>query len=280
MSTEILTSGLCFGEGPRWHNGALWLSDMHALQVIRISRTGTVEPIVDVPNRPSGLGWLPNGELLVVSMRDRKILRWNGAELSTHADLAGLASFDCNDMVVDAKGRAYVGNFGFDLHAKEAPRPAELICVEPSGSARVVADDLAFPNGTVISADGSTLIVAESWGRRLTAFNIDAAGDLGNRRTWAELPDGAVPDGICLDCEGGIWSASPTSNECVRQLQGGEVTHRFPVDQGAYACALGGTEGDTLFILTAGSSDPEECRRERSGRIETIAAPFAHAGYP
>jgi sugar lactone lactonase YvrE len=283
MRTQVLIDGLCFGEGPRWHAGALWLSDMHAHQVLRVSEAGIATVIVEVPGQPSGLGWLPadrGGDLLVVSMVDRRVLRWNGMTLAAHADLAALASFHCNDMVVDASGRAYVGNFGFDLHARAAPRPAELVCVEPDGRARVVARDLMFPNGSVITPDGRTLIVAESWGARLTAFDLLDNGDLANRRVWATLPDGAVPDGICLDEAGGVWSASPSSNECVRQVEGGQVTHRVTVDQGAFACMLGGSDGRTLFVLTAADSDPAACRARRSARIETVTAPYAHAGLP
>jgi sugar lactone lactonase YvrE len=233
-----------------------------------------------VPKWPSGLGWLPDGDLLVVSMTDRRLLRFDGSMLRLHADLADLASFHCNDMVVDASGRAYVGNFGFDLHAQKKPRPAELICVEPDGSARVVARDLRFPNGTVITPDGRTLIVGESWGACLTAFDIAPEGGLDNRRVWAEQPDGALPDGICLDAEGGIWLASPSTNECLRQVEGGEITHRVALAQGAFACMLGGDDGRTLFILTAASSDPDDCRRLRSGTIETCRAPYPHAGWP
>ena len=190
MQTDILLEGLCFPEGPRWRDGALWFSDMHDQRVKRMTADGAVADVCTVPHWPSGLGWLPDGTLLVVSMTDRRVLRWDGERLALHADLSDLASFHCNDMVVDAHGRAYVGNFGFDLHAQKKPRPAELICVEPDGAARVVADDLQFPNGTVITPDGGTLIVGESWGARLTAFDILPNGDLGNRRVWAEQPDG------------------------------------------------------------------------------------------
>jgi sugar lactone lactonase YvrE len=280
MQTTVILSGLCFGEGPRWHEGALWFSDMHAREVVRMTPDGCREAVCRVEGSPSGLGWLPDGDMLVVSMTDRQVLRWDGSRLHRHADLSALASFHCNDMVVDAAGRAYVGNFGFDLHAGAAPQPAELICVEADGAARVAARDLAFPNGTVITPDGDTLIVAESWGRRLSAFAIDANGDLSQRRTWATLPEGALPDGICLDAAGGVWSASPSSNECIRQLEGGEVTHRVGVDQGAFACMLGGGDGRSLYILTAGSSVPEECRATRSGRVEVWQAPYPHAGLP
>ncbi len=275
---QRLADGLCFGEGPRWRDGALWVSDMHAHEVLRITPDGAKTRIVTVENRPSGLGWLPDGDLLVVSMTDRAVLRYDGERLHLHADLSGLASFHCNDMIVDHLGRAYVGNFGFDLAARATPAPAELICVEPDGSARVVAEELMFPNGAVITPDGNTLIVAETFGARLTAFDIQANGDLGNRRLWAELPKGAVPDGICLDARGGIWSASPTTCECIRQEEGGEITHRIEVEQGAYACMLGGPTGATLYILTADSSDPEECRSSRRGRIEYCPAPYPTAG--
>jgi sugar lactone lactonase YvrE len=280
MQTNILVKGLAFGEGPRWHDGALWLSDMHKHQVLRISSEGVCEVVVEIPQQPSGLGWLPDGDLLVVSMVDRRLLRWDGSRLTEHANLMDLASFHCNDMVVDQAGRAYVGNFGFDLHAQKPPKPAALICVEPDGTPRIVADDLMFPNGTVITPDGRTLIIGESWGARLTAFDLDDHGNLSRRRVWAELPDGALPDGVCLDEAGGIWSASPSTNECLRQIEGGEITHRVAVDQGAFACMLGGANGTTLHILTAGTSDPDECRKTLSGRIETWEAPYRHAGLP
>lgn len=280
MQTDILLSGLCFPEGPRWHDGALWLSDMHAREVLRVDADGRAESVCSVEHWPSGLGWLPDGDLLVVSMTDRRVLRWDGRALTGYANLAELASFHCNDMVVDAFGRAYVGNFGFDLHAQNNPRPAELVLVEAEGSCRVVARDLQFPNGTVITPDGATLVVGESWGARLSAFDVLPDGGLGNRRVWAALPDGALPDGICLDEAGGIWVASPSTNECLRLTEGGTITHRVVLDQGAFACMLGGPDGRTLHIATASSSDPDECRRQRSGRIEVWQAPYAHAGFP
>ena len=277
MKTEILARGLCFPEGPRWRDGKLWCSDMHAGEVITVDADGTVTPIVAVANAPSGLGWLPNGDLLVVSMTDRRLLAWDGEALRTHADLSELASFHLNDMVVDADGWACVGNFGFDLHAQKKPSAAELIAVDADGAARVAADNMLFPNGAVITPEGDQLIVAETWGARLTAFDRDADGTLANRRIWATLADGGVPDGICLDEAGGIWVASPSTNECLRLIEGGEVTHRVSTDQGAFACMLGGT---TLHILTCSTSDPEACRKKRSGRIEVVEAPYAGAGFP
>lgn len=278
--SATLIDGLCFGEGPRWHDGRLWFSDMHDHWVIAVDESGATERIVEIEHCPSGLGWDTQGNLLIVSMNDRRLLRWDGAELTEVADLSNLASFYCNDMVVDGAGRAYVGNFGFDLHAGATPSDAELVRVDPDGTTTVVARDLGFPNGTVITPDASTLIVAESFAARLTAFDIDASGDLDNRRVWAQLPTGVVPDGICLDDHYGIWLASPTSNECMRVEAGGEITHRVALSTSAYACMLGGGDGCTLFVLTAQGSGPDETRASRSGRIELARAPYAHAGLP
>lgn len=278
--SEALIDGLCFGEGPRWHEGALWLSDMHAREVLRVTPDGNRESVVKVPGWPSGLGWLPNGDLLIVAMTERRVLRYDGTNLTEHANLESLASFHCNDMVVDASGRAWVGNFGFDIFTRGTERKgAELIRVDPDGSARVVADDLAFPNGTVITPDGTTLIVGETMGGKLTAFDITPDGALTNRRLWAEL-DGAAPDGICLDEAMGIWVASPPTNEVLRVEQGGKITDRIAVDRGAFACMLGGVDGRTLFTLTSGSSVPEICAEERSAMVVTDEVTHARAGWP
>jgi sugar lactone lactonase YvrE len=285
MTTELspettLTEGLCFGEGPRWHDGRLWFSDMHAHWVLALDEAGVCERIVEVPACPSGLGWDPEGRLLIVSMEDRRLLRWDGSTLSTFADLSTLAAFHCNDMVVDRQGRAYVGNFGFDLHGGASPTLTDLILVEADGAPRVVASELGFPNGTVITPDGATLIVAETFAAKLTAFDISPSGDLSNRRVWAELPSGALPDGICLDDHDGIWVASPSSNECLRIEAGGAVTHRVGLDRGAFACMLGGADDRTLFMLTAKDSDPDATKAQRSGRVETVRAPHPRAGLP
>mgnify|MGYP001817359875 FL=1 len=278
MAEQILIDNLCFGEGPRWHDSALWLSDMHDRKVLKVQPDGSAETVVELPDdEPSGLGWLPDGDLLIVSMGKRQLLRFDGHALKLHADLSNLASWHCNDMVVDAAGRAYVGNFGFDLHSGAEPKPAELIRVDPDGVATVEDDEVLFPNGTIITPDGKTLIVAESFGGHLTAFDIGADGSLSNKRLWAKLPEGAIPDGICLDQQGGIWSASPTSNDCIRQLEGGEVTHRIELDRGAFACMIGGA---SLYILTASSSHPDECRANRDARVEVYEAPYAGVGWP
>ena len=280
MTPTTLLTGLCFGEGPRWHEGRLYFSDMHAHRVLSVGDDAQPETVVEVEHCPSGLGWTPSGDLLVVSMTDRHLLRYDGKRLSNVADLSSLASFHCNDMVVDDLGRAYIGNFGFDLHAGSTFKPAELIRVDPDGSARVVATDMAFPNGTVITPDGRTLIVGESFAGRLTAFDIAADGALSARRVWAQLPQGTVPDGICLDAADGIWVASPATRECVRVEQGGRITHRVGLEDQAFACMLGGADRRTLFILTASSSEPDACRRNRDGRIQVVTAPYPGAGLP
>jgi sugar lactone lactonase YvrE len=276
---KVLIDGLAFPEGPRWHDGKLYFSDMHAHQVIALDVAGNREVVCEVPARPSGLGWLPDGRMLVVSMTDRKLMRLDRDGLKPAAELRQFAPFDCNDMVVDARGRAYVGNFGFDLHAGETPRGTTLVMAGPDGAARVVAEQLMFPNGMVITPDARTLIVGETFGRRLTAFDIGADGSLANRRVWAELGN-SLPDGICLDAENAIWVACPTASEVIRVKQGGEVAERIKVDTDAFACMLGGPDGRTLFIATAPNSDPEKCRATRGGRIETTHVEVPRAGLP
>jgi sugar lactone lactonase YvrE len=271
-TSDILLKGLEFPEGPRWREGKLWFSDMQAYRVMTVDLLGNAEVVLEMPGNPSGLGWLPDGRLLVVSMSDRRLLRLDPDGLTEVADLSALASYTCNDMVVDKKGRAYVGNFGFD-HINEPMKPAEIILVTPDGDARIVADGLAFPNGTVITPDDQTLIVGETYGGRLTAFDIQPDGALTNRRVWADLDDGVFPDGICLDAEGAVWVASPVGSEVLRVLEGGEVTRRIAVSTQAYACMLGGPDRRTLFIATSGQV-------EGSGCIEIIEIDVPGAGLP
>lgn len=277
---DVVLDGLAFPEGPRWHDGRLWFSDMHAHEVLALDiDSGKARTMLEVSNAPSGLGWLPDGTLLVVSMEDRKVLRLTDDGLVEHADLSPWATFHCNDMVVDALGRAYVGNFGFDLHERADPVPATMVRVDPDGTASPAAEDLNFPNGTVITPDGRTLVVGESFAGCLTAFDIADDGSLSNRRVWAQL-EGAVPDGICLDAEGAIWVASPTSNDVLRVREGGEVADRVAIDSGAYACMLGGDDRRTLLVCTSDSSDPVECARQRGGRIESMRVDVPGAGLP
>jgi len=278
--TKVLIDGLCFPEGPRWHEGRFWFSDMHDKRVLRAGLDGSVETVVRVPERPSGLGWLPDGRLLVVSMRDRRLLRLDPDGLTCIADLGHIATFDTNDMVVDRQGRAYVGNFGFDLVGGEKPRTTSLARVDLDGSVRVAATDLMFPNGTVITPDDRTLIVGESFGNRLTAFDKAPDGTLSNRRVFAALEGGGVPDGIALDAEGAIWVASPLTNECLRVHEGGRVSRRIQGTTLPYACALGGRDRRTLFLCTAATHDPAECVAQRSGKIEVVDVDVPGAGWP
>ena len=277
--TPFLTQ-LAFPESPRWHDGALWFSDFYTHKVQRVDLLGRAETVVTVPGQPSGLGWLPDGRLLLVSMTDRQLLRLDGVVLNQVADLSEMAPFHCNDMVVDRHGRAYIGNFGFDLAARQPPHPTGLILVEPDGRARVVADDLLFPNGTVITPDGRTLIIAESFGSRLTAFDVAGDGSLSRRRVWAELIK-AAPDGICIDVQGAIWVASPTSREVLRVREGGEVTHRMATPGQAVACMLGGPQRRTLFVLTTKVTLPAtESLRLRPGAIHILPVDVPGAGWP
>lgn len=274
-----LIDGLIFAEGPRWHNDKLWFSDMHDRKICTVDLAGNLDIVHQAAQDTSGLGWAADGSLLFVSMPDRRLMKLGEDGASEVADLSALASFHCNDMIVDKQGRAYVGNFGFDLHGGADHTPANLIMVNIDGSVSIAASDLMFPNGMVISADDKTLIVAETFGACLTAFDISDDGSLSNRRLWAELSP-AVPDGICLDAEGAIWVASPSTNEVIRVLEGGEISDRLAVDTNAFACMLGGQDGKTLFVLTAEESNPVVLQGKRTGKIETITVAVAAAGRP
>ena len=276
---EVLADGFAFLEGPRWRDGLLWFSDMHADRVQTIDGGGAVETIVEVPGQPSGLGWLPDGTGLVVSMTDRALMRFGPGGLERHADLSAIATYHCNDMVVDAQGRAYVGNFGSDFEGGGTPQQAVMALVLPDGTARAVAEDLSFPNGSVITPDGRTLIVGETFAGRLTAFDVADDGALSNRRVYAQL-QGAVPDGICLDAEGAVWVASPVSREVLRVREGGEVSQRIATETMAIACMLGGDDRRTLYVLTSPSTNREECRKQRAARIETARVDVPGAGLP
>lgn len=273
MTTRIILEGLSFGEGPRWHDGKLWFSDFYRHGVFTVGVDGGEEQVLDVPTQPSGLGWLPNGDLLIVSMTDRTLLRRaSDGSVSAYADLSDVAGGNCNDMVVAADGTAYVGNFGVDR------QPGTLAIVSPEGVVRAGPDEMHFANGTVITPDGSTLIIGESMAGRLTAFDIDDNGDLGGRRVWADLA-GGIPDGICLDEEGGIWVADPRNAACFRVLEGGEVTDRLELELNCFACMLGGDDRKTLFMITAPTSG-DKAAATRAGRIETVRVDVPGAGLP
>jgi sugar lactone lactonase YvrE len=285
----VIRDGVYFGEGPRWHDGRLWYSDFFDHAVHAVDVDGNDERMLEIDDRPSGLGWMPDGSMLIVSMTRRQVLRWDGTGSPTlHADLSALAPFHCNDMVVDASGRAYVGNFGFDLdafaHDPSGPiKPVNTVVVrvDTDGRASVAAGDLGFPNGTVITPDGRTLVVGESFARRLTAFDIAADGALSSRRVWADLSAiDVAPDGICLDADGAIWVANPFGPQCVRVAEGGQKLDEVTTSMTAYACMLGGPEGRHLFVLTAPTSDAERAAAAPLGAIEVIEVDVPHAGLP
>ncbi len=288
LRTTVLLDGLDSPEGPRWHDGKLWFSDTGMKQVMTVDLNGNAETVVNVQGHPSGLGWLPDGRLLVVSMTDQRLLRLDSRGLVEVADLSELASFVLNDMVVDQQGRAYIGNFGYAFSdPKATPKLAELVLVLPDGDARVVAYEMAFPNGSVITPDGRTLIVAESFAARLTAFDIGPGGSLTRRRIWAQFDDRGFdpqldfdricPDGICLDAEGAVWVASPSGNaEVIRVLEGGEITHRVEVETQPFAAMLGGPDRRILFVCTSIFGD----RPPGSGRIEIVQVDVPGAGLP
>jgi sugar lactone lactonase YvrE len=272
LKSEILIDGLLFPECPRWRDNKLWFSDMEAREILTSDMTGNVEFLLDVPNRPSGLGWLPDGTLVIVSMEDRKLLRFDSKSVQTYADLSKLATYHLNDMVIDDQGRAYVGNFGFDYFHNAPFVPAELILVSPNGDAKVIMRDMAFPNGSVITPDNKTFIVGETFAARLTAFDIEKDGSLTGKRIWANLKS-LAPDGICLDEKGGIWVTAPGRGRVVRVLEGGMITHIVKVENDAYACILGGPDRKTLFIATS-------THERNKGRIEFVQVEYAGAGLP
>ena len=280
MTPQLLADGFIFLEGPRWHDGKLWVSDMFAEKVLTVDAQGNTEFVATVPQRPSGLGFLPDGRLLIVSMHDKKLLRQDPNGLAEVADVSSLVQGDINDMVVDAQGRSYIGSFGYDMMGGEDAQPANIVMVTPDGQARVVADGLSFPNGSVISPDGGTFIVAESFANCLTAFHIADDGSLSDRRVFAQLGE-ATPDGICLDAEGAVWVSSFGGGEFIRVKDGGEVTHRVPVpDKRAVACMLGGEGRQTLFMLTAATTLEELAQGKSRASIETVRVEVPGAGLP
>ena len=289
--TRVLTGGIYFGEGPRWHDGRLWFSDFYAHAVKSVSLSGDLRTEFEIDDQPSGLGWMPDGSMLIVSMTKRQVLKRSpDGKISLHADLGHIATYHCNDMVVDAAGGAYVGNFGFDLDAAIVARgvpdvlanhpTAKLAYVSPDGQARVVAEDMHFPNGPVMTPDGKTLILGETLSANLTAFDIGDNGELSNRRVWAPTSP-AVPDGICLDAEGAIWIANPIAPQCVRIAAGGAVLEIIETGgQLCFACMLGGDDGKTLFMVVADSADHDAAAKAPTGKILVASVDSPRAGRP
>ncbi|MDP1821531.1 MAG: SMP-30/gluconolactonase/LRE family protein [Acidimicrobiales bacterium] len=275
-----LIGGLDFGEGPRWHEGLLWYSDFYQRAIYTVTPEGSRTAVfADLDDQPSGLGWLPDGRLLVVSMRNQKVLRDDGGTLVVHADLSGVAGGLCNDMVVDARGNAYVGNFGFDYFGSAEFQAADLALVRPDGTVEVAAQGLRFPNGSVITPDGTTLVVGETYGGGYQAFQINDDATLGPARQWAAI-EGSAPDGCTLDADGGIWFSDPLSSQLVRAIEGGEITHRVPTPMPTFACALGGGDGRTLYVLCAPSSREQEAAGKGEGVVLTVRVDSPHAGLP
>ena len=276
---HTLLTGLAFGESPRWHDDRLWFSNWVAQEIVAVDLEGKSEVIARVPfpSFPFSIDWLPDGRLLLVSASDRPLLRREpDGELVTHAIL----SRGWNEIVVDGRGNAYINGVGFDLLAGEAFAPGIIVLVTPDGSARRVADGIAFPNGMAVTPDNQTLIVAESYARRLTAFDIEEDGSLSNRRVWADLGDG-VPDGICLDAEGAVWYGDVPNKRCVRVREGGEVLQTIDLDRGCFACMLGGVDNRTLFMMAAEWGGPAAmAEAPRTGQVLTAQAPAPHAGWP
>jgi sugar lactone lactonase YvrE len=287
--STTLIDGLYFGESPRWHDGRLWYSDFYDQAVKSVDLQGDTRLELQLDEQPSGLGWLPDGRLLVVCMESLALMRLEKDDLVLHADLSQYSKHLCNDMVVDKQGTAYVGNFGFNLDEEMQTRGVEsviadhpkanIVKVTPQGDVSIATVDMSFPNGSVISADGKTLIVAETLGLRLTAFDILENGCLNNRREWAAT-GARVPDGICLNADGNIWVANAVSNECVLFAPGGEVLEIVNTSQNCYACMLGGDDGKILFMLTAQSSQAKIVSVTRAGKIEVANVASPGAGRP
>lgn len=250
---EIIAKNLFFPESARWHDGAFWFSDIGGLKVHRVGPGGALETIAEVENQPSGLGWLPDGRLLVVSMKDQRLLRLESGKLVQHADMSGVALHWCNDMVVDRAGRAYVGCLGAHIEPGHPPTPAPLVRVDPDGRVSMAAADLMFPNGVVVTRNGGQLIVAETAAHRLTKFDVDAQGALSNRRILSQI-DKAWPDGICIDAEDAIWAADPFHKRVIRVRQDGVLDRAIDLDGATpMACALGGSDGRTLMVCVVPS---------------------------
>lgn len=280
---RTLMTGLTFGESPRWHDGRLWFSNWVAQEIIAVDVEGNSEIVMRVPfsTFPFSLAWLPDGRLLMASGSDRPLvcLEPNGS-LLTYADTSAVSKSGWNEIVVDGRGNAYVNGAGFDMMAGEPFAPGIIALVTPDRVVREVANDIHFPNGMAVTPDNSTLVVAESYGRRLTAFDIAGDGRLTNRRVWADLKDGA-PDGICFDAENAIWYADVPNKRCVRVREGGRVLQTVKVDRGCFACMLGGADRTTLFVLAAQWRGPEKMTDgSRTGKLLTVRVTVPGAGWP
>lgn len=293
---QVLFEGGCFFEGPRWRDGVWWVSDFYRHQIATYGTDGTETVRFEVPTQPSGLGWLSDGSLIVASMTDRTVRREVDGELDVLADLSHLAGGHLNDLVVDRNDHVFVGNFGFDLMGGAPVRSADLVRVDPDGSAVIAATDLAFPNGAVITPDGSTLIVGETMGNRYSAFDLAADGTLTNRRDWATFGPavegedvgellgaaGVAPDGCSLDADGNIWVADALGARAILVAPGGAILDeiRVPGDLGVFACQLGGEDGRTLLLCAAPDFFEHNRAAAREAVLFTTRVESPHAGLP
>jgi sugar lactone lactonase YvrE len=280
---KTLLTGLAFGESPRWHDGRLWVADWSAHELVTVDPDGNRAVNLQVPFAPFtfSIDWLPDGRLLIVSGGAQPLLRQEpDGSLVPHADLAALDATGWNEIVVDGRGNAYCDFVGFNLMTGEPPAPGSIALARPDGSAQVVADGLMFPNGMAVTADGGTLIVAESYANQLTAFDIAESGELTNRRIWAKLGDDH-PDGICIDAQGAVWFADVSNKHCVRVREGGEVLQTVSADRGCFACTLGGEDGRTLFIVTNEWHGPQAVSEGiLASQVVTAQAPSSRSGRP
>lgn len=280
LEMQPFVSGIGFGEGPRWHEGSLWLSDIVGRQVLRVDAGGRTEVVVATPGEPSGLGWLPDGTLLVVQMDEHEVWAWQAGQLRRYSGTAPMSRAKLNDMVVDRHGRAWVSNLGFD-YEREPVRTTNLVCIDPGGRARIAARDIWCPNGLAIAEDGEILFVGQSASAQVLEFAIGTGGSLENRRVFGTLPEGAVSDGICVDGDQALWIASPTTREFLRMERGGRITHRVPTgERHAIACVLGGPGRRTLYCVTAATMSLRAAHGTRDGRVERVQAPVPGAGVP
>lgn len=274
---SILLSGLVMGESPRWHDGRLWFADWGTGDIVAVDLAGTREVILHAPSSPFSFAFDPDGQLVVISGGHLMRQEANGS-LVLHADLTGLSTKPWNEIVIDGRGNTYLNNIGFAFGSEE-PAPGIIAVVTPDGAARQVADGVMFPNGMAVTPDNATLIVAESYGQRLTAFDIGADGGMSNRRVWAQV-DGP-PDGICLDTEDAVWYADVPNGHCVRVREGGDMLQTVSLDRGCFACVLGGVDRRMLCMVAAAWHGPERMfSQPPSGQVLTIAAPAPGAGWP
>jgi sugar lactone lactonase YvrE len=278
----IVANGFAFAENPRWHEGRLWFVDMHGRTIYALSPDGALEAMLTTPAAPSGIGFMPDGSMLVVAVHEMKVHRWKDGKLNDYANLSHLAKAGLNDMLVDPDGRAYAVQHGFDWRSGDAPVAAALLTIEPDGSVHEAAPGMESGNGMALSPDGRTFIIAESGACRLSAFDRDKEGRLTNRRVFAQLPDGYYPDGICIDDTGAAWVSCCWGPGVIRVEDGGTITHLVPSPEGRnpFACVLGGPDRKTLYICTAEKEEPEYALAHMSSRVEAIDVGFTGAGLP